>query len=107
MFKAESTSGDAQVPWDAIRSAADTLLWKCLEGDEAPGSGGQVVYTGGPGPSAGYGWPSNLLVTMGKAGIVGQTGNTTTGAGYLALPVGNGSQIGPHVVISDPDSTAR
>ena len=46
--------------WDAIRASAYTLLYSCLEGDTAPGTGGQVVYNGSPGPSTEFMWPDNL-----------------------------------------------
>lgn len=63
--------------WDALRAAADVLLYTCLEGLDAPRIGGQVVHVGGPGPSTGYDWPENLLMTMGKVGVVHETGNAT------------------------------
>ena len=59
-----------RIPWDALRAAADTLLYTCLEADQAPGFGGQVIYTGAPGPSTGFTWPADLLVTMGRLGLV-------------------------------------
>lgn len=63
--------------WDALRAAADVLLYTCLEDIEAPHTGGQVVHTGGPGPSTGYSWPENLVMTMGRVGVVHETENAT------------------------------
>ena len=80
------------IPWNALRAAADMLLYTCVEGNDAPGYGGQVVFTGAPGPSTGYQWPDGLVVTMGKVGLVVH-GSSTSGGG-------NGS--GSHLVSASP-----
>ncbi|KAL9613005.1 MAG: hypothetical protein Q9167_002438 [Letrouitia subvulpina] len=88
IFKVEATSSDVRpISWDALRAAADILLYTCLERAHAPGTGGQVVFTGSPGPSTGYSWPENLVMTMGRVGVVHETGNATAGVATLPADV--------------------
>ena len=52
-----------------------------MDGDTAPGFGGQVVPNGAPGPSTATQWPSNLLLTMGQRDLVHSPENGTAAEG--------------------------
>ncbi|KAL8744131.1 MAG: hypothetical protein Q9190_003591 [Brigantiaea leucoxantha] len=111
VFKAEATQGSADISWAALRAAADILLYRCLEAAHAPATGGQVVYTGAPGSSTSYDMPQNLLITMGKVGIVHETHNDTIGEGGSTTAAG-GTQSGLQPVngssgvVTDSDQTS-
>ena len=101
------------VSWDALRTAAATLLFRCLEKDDSPGFGGQAAFTGGPGHSAGYPWPEYLVLTMGRNGVVETAGNGTLVGGSAIAGGGNGSHLqlgsngGALKVVDEGDLTSR
>ena len=70
VFRAQTTSDEAVVTWDALRAVVDILLGRCVEGSDAPGIGGIASgHDGGAGSSRGYFWPSNLVVRMVQSGL--------------------------------------
>ena len=93
MFKVEATSGEVEIAWDAVRAAADMLLYSCLDGANVPGVGGRVIWSDS-GSSRGYQWPHNLMITMGKDDLVGGGGggNETDESG--SLPSGGNMSVG-------------
>ncbi|KAG8533982.1 uncharacterized protein KY384_001725 [Bacidia gigantensis] len=112
LFSVEAARGEVEVPWDALRAAADILSYTCLEKEGSPGSGGLVVFTGAPGPSTGFIWPDALLLTMKMPGIQGQGaiggsgGNGGNGTAVTAGGQGGTNLTRPRVVVNDPGLTS-
>ena len=92
------------ITWNHLRAGVDILLYRCLDGDKAPGTGGRLVYTGGAGSSTGFEWPDSLTITMGKVGVAATANGTDNGQGQGGAGPGLVG-ITPGVV-QDPGATS-